>query len=146
MRAASSMAWIQYTLMSVLLVSDMMLYGSYINVPPGLTRGSNLSSDGWLSTMAVSYLHRIGEAIRWSLMMTVTLAVPPRCSGPYEGIQDTSFPSMSPAYAIILPIESTPCPPNPLMIISSFISSVVSCDSSVYFCFVETVFLRSPSG
>ena len=31
-----------------------------------------------------------------SLTITVTLAVPPRCSGPYAGIQLTSLPSISP--------------------------------------------------
>ena len=38
----------------------------------------------------------ICELIRSSLKITVTLAVPPRCSGPYEGIQLTSLPSIKP--------------------------------------------------
>ena len=33
--------------------------------------------------MAVSYWLRMGEEMRSSLTITVTLAVPPRCSGPY---------------------------------------------------------------
>ena len=45
---------------------------------------------------ATSNEFNTGELMRSSLRITVTLAVPPRCSGPYEGIQVTSLPSISP--------------------------------------------------
>ena len=47
-------------------------------MPPSFTFGSNLSKEGWLSTMAMSYLLNIGDEMRSSLTITVTLAVPPR--------------------------------------------------------------------
>ena len=74
----------------------MIPYPSYISTPPGFTLLSNLASEGWFRMIAVSYLLRIGEEMRSSLMMTVTLAVPPRCSGPYAGIHVTSLFSISP--------------------------------------------------
>ncbi|EJW96063.1 hypothetical protein EVA_15832 [gut metagenome] len=46
--------------------------------------------------MAISYWFNTGELMRSSLKITVTLAVPPLCSGPYEGIQLTSLPSIKP--------------------------------------------------
>jgi hypothetical protein len=38
-----------------------------------------------------------GDPTRSAEIITVQLAVPPRISGPYEGIQDTFFPSCIPA-------------------------------------------------
>ena len=49
-----------------------------------------------------------GEPTGRSEITTVQLAVPPRISGPYDGIQDTSLPSRMPAYASILPMRRTP--------------------------------------
>jgi hypothetical protein len=50
--------------------------------PPGTTSGSNLASDGGLSTTAASARSTIGDPIRRSATMTVHEAVPPRISGP----------------------------------------------------------------
>lgn len=37
------------------------------------------------------------------------------------GIQVTSLPSINPEYAKIFPMDNTPCPPKPAIMISSFI-------------------------
>ena len=79
----------------------------------GFTAFSNLSSDGWFSAITVSKVEMIGELILLSETMTMQFAVPPRISGPYDGIQLISFPSTMPAYASVIPIERTPCPPKP---------------------------------
>src|SRR4030042_1169609 len=96
-------------------------------MPPGLTLLSNVSRDCWLRIIAVSKCLTIGELILSLLRITMTFAVPPRISGPYDGIQLTSMSCMIPEYAIILPIDRTPCPPNPAIIISSFIISEFQC-------------------
>src|SRR6476620_236350 len=69
---------------------------SYNNNPPGLTLGANLSMEGWLSTMAVSKQDNMGELILLSEMIVMQFAVPPRISGPYEGIHEISLPSTIP--------------------------------------------------
>ena len=84
-----------------------------------------LSSDCWLRMIAVSYFVTIGELIFLSLTITHTFAVPPLISGPYEGIHVTSMSCMIAQYARIFPIERTPCPPKPAMIISSFMITLL---------------------
>ena len=81
-------------LISVLVGGLMIPLGSYTSRPPGFTALSNLSSDCWFRMMAVSYFVTIGELIFLSLTITHTLAVPPRISGPYEGIHVTSISCM----------------------------------------------------
>ena len=49
--------------------------------------------------------------------MTVHEAVPPRISGPYDGIHRTSRPSRSAASASTLPANRIPWPPNPAKIV-----------------------------
>jgi hypothetical protein len=44
--------------------------------------------------IAESKLEMMGELIRWGETMTMQFAVPPRISGPYDGIQLTSLPSI----------------------------------------------------
>ena len=95
--AADSIAGMCHEVMSVREGFSMIPKLSYIRVPPFLTLGWNLSSEGWLSRMAVSYVLSMGDDIGSSLIMTVTFAVPPRCSGPYAGIHVTSLPSISAA-------------------------------------------------
>ena len=51
--------------------------------------------------MAESNFETIGELIFADETITMQFAVPPLISGPYEGIQLTSFPSSIAAYAII---------------------------------------------
>ena len=84
---------------------------------------SNLSNDCWFRIIAVSYSLTIGELICSSLKITVTLAVPPH----FRSVR------RHPSYLLVLhnsrvgknfPNESTPCPPNPAIMISSFISFV----------------------
>ena len=50
------------------------------------------AQDGRLSAIARGGFFTRGEPISSSAMTTVQLAVPPRISGPYEGIQVTSLP------------------------------------------------------
>src|SRR5450756_1333681 len=67
--------------------------------PPLWMTGSNLSNDCRLKTIAACGSVTSGEAIDSSATTTAQLAVPPRCSGPYEGNQVTSLPSSMPACA-----------------------------------------------
>src|SRR3990172_9184140 len=59
-----------------------------------------------------------GEPISSSATITVQWAVPPRISGPYDGIQVTCLPFSSAVNANSVPANSAPCPPNPEMISS----------------------------
>ena len=65
-------------------------------MPPGLTIGSNFSIDCWFRMIAVSNSCAMGDEIFRSERITVTLAVPPRISGPYEGIHVTSKSCITP--------------------------------------------------
>ena len=56
-------------------------------------------------TTAASYRSTTGEPMGPSPTITVQDAVPPRISGPYEGIQKTSSPSLMPARASTCPGE-----------------------------------------
>ncbi len=86
--------------------------------PPGCTFGSNFSSDGrFIATSTLGWL-TTGEPMRRSDTTTEQLAVPPRISGPYDGIQETSLPSSIPASAIIFPRKRIPWPPKPASVIS----------------------------
>ena len=76
--------------------------------PPGATCGPNLRSDGRFMTTAASRRSTTGEPIGASSMMTVQDAVPPRISGPYEGIQKTSRPSLMAARARTWPAKRSP--------------------------------------
>ena len=98
----------------------------YINRPPGCTMGSNLSRDGRFITMAVVGSVTMGDAMGSSETTTEQLAVPPRISGPYDGIHDTFLPSCILAYDRICPITMTPWPPNPAMMSSSTIGLPLS--------------------
>ena len=66
---------------------------SHTSRPPLRTLPANLLTDWRLSSMAASKVLTMGELMASRLTMTVALAVPPRCSGPYDGIHDTSRPS-----------------------------------------------------
>ena len=91
--------------------------------PPTATSGAYFAIDGGLSTTAWSARSTIGEPIGRSATMTVHDAVPPRISGPYEGIQRTSRPSSSAASASTLPANRIPWPPNPATIVERSIRS-----------------------
>src|SRR3972149_2372679 len=86
--------------------------------PPGRTRGSNFSSEGRFMTIATSGSATTGEPMGSSEMTTVHVAVPPRCSGPYDGIHVACFPSSTAAFVRISPRKRIPCPPNPAMMSS----------------------------
>ena len=49
-----SIALMRYTEMSLRVGGLIIPKESYINMPPGFTFGSNLSREGWLSTIATS--------------------------------------------------------------------------------------------
>ena len=65
--------------------------------PPGLTSGSNLSSDGRFMATTAPGARITGEPTGRSEITTVQFAVPPRISGPYDGSHETSLPSFIPA-------------------------------------------------
>jgi hypothetical protein len=75
------------------LISDVL---STIS-PPGLTSGSNLSSEGRFMASSARGCWTTGEPTGRSPITTVQLQVPPRISGPYDGSHDTSLPSAMPA-------------------------------------------------
>src|SRR5215207_4186836 len=87
-------------------------------VPPIASVSSYLSNDGKFKAMASGGFLTSGEPISSSAITTVQLAVPPRISGPYEGIQVTSLPASMAAWATTCPLNKMPCPPNPAMMIS----------------------------
>ena len=65
--------------------------------PPGTTSFSNFSRDGRFMATSTSGVVTSGDPMVASERHTLQLAVPPRISGPYEGSQETSFPSIMPA-------------------------------------------------
>ena len=84
---------------SVRLGSASMSDALMMRSPPGTRSGSNFASDGGLRATTLSALSTIGEPIGRSATMTVHDAVPPRISGPYDGIHDTFRPSITAASA-----------------------------------------------
>src|SRR3972149_2596786 len=97
------------------------------NSPPSATRGPNRVSDGGFITTAASYRSTTGEPISSSATITVQDAVPPRISGPYEGIQNASSPSAIAARARICPANRSPCPPNPAKTTERSLSAAFGC-------------------
>ena len=85
--------------------------------PPGARSGSYFAIDGGLSATTLSATSTIGEPIGWSAMTTVHDAVPPRISGPYDGIHETSRPSSRAAWARTWPANRRPWPPKPPRIV-----------------------------
>ena len=65
--------------------------------PPGARSGSNFARDGGFRATTLSAESTIGEPIGRSATMTVHEAVPPRISGPYDGIHETVRFSMTAA-------------------------------------------------
>lgn len=61
--------------------------------PPGTSMLSNLSKEGPFIVIRTSHSVTRGDAIGSWEMLTVQFAVPPRISGPYEGIHDTYWSS-----------------------------------------------------
>ena len=103
--------------MSVRVVGSRTRVSFTTRRPPGATFASNFAWDGGLSTTAASARSTTGEPIGSSPMITVQDAVPPRISGPYEGIQRTSRSSFMAARASTLPAKRIPWPPKPAMMI-----------------------------
>ena len=101
------------TSMSVRRGSASMSEALTMSRPPGTSSGSNLASDGGLRATTLSAASTIGEPMGRSATMTVHEAVPPRISGPYEGIHDTSRPSMTAASREDLPGEQQPLAAEP---------------------------------
>jgi hypothetical protein len=69
--------------------------------------------------ITVSGTVTMGEAISFSERITEQFAVPPRISGPYDGIQDTCLPACIPVSASTFPRNRIPWPPKPARIILS---------------------------
>ena len=67
---------------------------STIMIPPGTTSFSNFSSDGRFMATSTSGLTTSGDPMVLSEMQTLQEAVPPRISGPYDGSQEISLPSI----------------------------------------------------
>src|SRR5689334_4305331 len=86
---ASSSAGTGTTVMSVRDGGTMHASLSYMRMPFGFTADSNFRTDGWLSASTASNVVTSGELMGLEEMMTTQFAVPPRISGPYEGIQET---------------------------------------------------------
>ena len=68
----------------------------------------NFAIDGGLSAITLFATSTMGEPIAVSDTMTVQYAVPPRISGPYDGIQDTCLPSVIAAWARTCPANRSP--------------------------------------
>jgi len=75
------------------LISDELISST----PPSRTSPSNLSSEGRFMASTARGVRITGEPTGRSEITTVQLQVPPRISGPYEGSQETSLPSLIPA-------------------------------------------------
>ena len=86
--------------------------------PPGATLSTYLRYEGRFIAITMSILFsNTGDPIGSSETVTEQLAVPPRCSGPYEGTHATSVPTSLPAKVISSPFVITPCPPKPAQLI-----------------------------
>ncbi len=113
---AMSVAGILYISMSLRFGFFSTIEELINSLPPGRTVFSNLSSEGALSAITASASVTTGEPTGSLDTMTLQFAVPPRISGPYDGIHETCLSSIIPAYVTSCPSSSTPCPPKPALI------------------------------
>ena len=111
----------EITVTSSRSTSLVTLFELSSRTPPGLSRVLNFENAGSFMQTRTSHCFARGETTGLSSITTVHFALPPRCSGPYSGRKVAYFPPSTAAFAVIMPAETTPCPPEPEKISDFFI-------------------------